>query len=649
MFPPPLSRIKARATSEKHVCVMCSTSLRSPLLFIFYLFIIYSNWDIIHLSSQDSNKFTICDWQFTMTSLWLPAPTRTATSTSITSQSKPLQGNQIVVSNGGKNTTASNLTGTTKTVAPSYEERCEAAKTYAKLSPEKRKAARPLFVPRRVGDFGDGGAFPEIHVAQYPRNMGNPHLKQQQQRGSSSTSALINVEVDEKGQVSYDAIVKGGTNTNKTVYTQHQHLRPHDPKEEDLLMPAKEEEEETTRKTQAAIEKMLSSTIAMAKPTGSAVVQAQSSQDIESKTQFIKYTPNPAAPGYNPATASQRVIQMVPAQIDPMMPPKHKHRKEPRGPAEDPVPVLHSPPAKLTKEEAAEWNVPACISNWKNTRGYVIPLDKRLAADGRGLREHTINPNFATLSETLYVAERQAREEVRLRATVQKKIAMKEKEKREEELRVLAAKARMERTGAFNNTNPINAQQEEELGNVSREVDRVVESLPVEEGGASHRSEDVEQEREEDRVAALNRERLRLERKKEREREMRMEKLKKPRRLEEERDVSEKIALGVHTGMGGIGGAVDTRLYNQSSGLDAGFGAEDEYNMYSRPLFDRGAATSSIYKPTVDTSMDGDAQYSSLVKGATAKFQPDQGFQGAESSGTKGAPRSEPVQFEKIS
>jgi hypothetical protein len=40
----------------------------------------------------------------------------------------------------------------------------------------------------------------------------------------------------------------------------------------------------------------------------------------------------------------------------------------------------------------------------ENTRGYTIPLDKRLAADGRGLREDTINPNFSNLSESLYVA-----------------------------------------------------------------------------------------------------------------------------------------------------------------------------------------------------------------------------------------------------
>ncbi len=31
---------------------------------------------------------------------------------------------------------------------------------------------RQGFVPRTVEDFGDGGAFPEIHVAQYPLDMG---------------------------------------------------------------------------------------------------------------------------------------------------------------------------------------------------------------------------------------------------------------------------------------------------------------------------------------------------------------------------------------------------------------------------------------------------------------------------------------------
>jgi hypothetical protein len=35
----------------------------------------------------------------------------------------------------------------------------------------------------------------------------------------------------------------------------------------------------------------------------------------------------------------------------------------------------------------------------QNPKGYTIPLDKRLAADGRGLQEVQINDNFAKLSE----------------------------------------------------------------------------------------------------------------------------------------------------------------------------------------------------------------------------------------------------------
>ena len=51
----------------------------------------------------------------------------------------------------------------------------------------------------------------------------------------------------------------------------------------------------------------------------------------------------------------------------------------------------------------ADWKIPPSISNWKNPKGYTIPLDKRLAADGRGLQEVQINDNFAKLSEALAI------------------------------------------------------------------------------------------------------------------------------------------------------------------------------------------------------------------------------------------------------
>ena len=65
-----------------------------------------------------------------------------------------------------------------------------------------------------------------------------------------------------------------------------------------------------------------------------------------------------------------------------------------------------------------DWKIPPCISNWKNAKGYTIPLDKRLAADGRGLQEVQINDAFAKLAESLYVAESKARESVEMRQKV---------------------------------------------------------------------------------------------------------------------------------------------------------------------------------------------------------------------------------------
>lgn len=519
--------------------------------------------------------------------------------------------------------------------APAYEERCRAAAAMSKMTPEERRNnPRKLFVPRQLEDFDDGGAFPEIHVAQYPRHMGNPHLKKRTStaNGVQTTSrAIVNVEVDKTGEISYDAIVKGGTNSDKKVYSRYEDLRGGEAKPQDLALPTEDEEKSTTDKTQAALQKLLTSKTALNNPSGSAMVNAETSKDIEGKTKFIKYTPRPDAPGYNPA-AAQRVIQMVPKQVDPMQPPKHKHVKAPRGPAEDPVPVLHAPPEKLTKEERDKWNVPACISNWKNTRGYTIPLDKRLAADGRGLREHTINPNFSTLSESLYVAERQARQEVRMRSQVQKKLALQEKDQREEELRQLANQARLERSGF--------ASAESEGRPPALDDESDADAPPPR-----------NREETDDEVAARQREKLRMERRRERERELRQENNMetKKRKLEEDRDVSEKIALGVHTGSGGAG-EVDSRLYNQSSGMDSGFGAEDEYNTYSKPLFDRqGVSSASIYRPTRgETEHNADESYDKLVKGGTSKFQPAKGFAGAEGGAdNRAGPRSAPVQFEK--
>ena len=72
---------------------------------------------------------------------------------------------------------------------------------------------------------------------------------------------------------------------------------------------------------------------------------------------------------------------------DPLEPPKYKHKKVAGGPPSPPVPVMQSPPRKVTVKDQKFWKIPPCVSNWKNIKGYTIPLDKRLASDGRHLQE----------------------------------------------------------------------------------------------------------------------------------------------------------------------------------------------------------------------------------------------------------------------
>jgi SNW domain-containing protein 1 len=118
---------------------------------------------------------------------------------------------------------------------------------------------------------------------------------------------------------------------------------------------------------------------------------------------------------------------------------------------------------------------------------------------------------------------------------------------------------------------------------------------------------------------------------------------------DEGRDISEKIALGMLKGTGGkLTGETmyDSRLFNQSSGMDAGFGGEDEYNTYSKPLFDRAEAA-SIYRPQQSAEdMYGDADTQMKQLSDTSRFKADKGFKGAEQS-VSGGKRDAPVQFER--
>ncbi|GAA94259.1 hypothetical protein E5Q_00908 [Mixia osmundae IAM 14324] len=497
---------------------------------------------------------------------------------------------------------------------------------------------RASWRPSKADDFGDGGAYPECHIAQFPLDLGR--------KKHSSSGNTLALQVDAEGKVRYDAIAHQGHRDGRIIQSQFKDLIPMahrtDINNAEMERPSEEEVLSTAEKTRLALEKITQSKIKAAQPASG--IQKQG------KESFIRYTPASGTAG------QQRIIRMSEVVEDPLEPPRFKHRKIPRGPPSPPAPILRSPPRKITPQDVSDWMIPPCISNWKNNKGYTIPLDKRLAADGRGLQDVHINDRFATLSESLYLADRHAREEVRQRSQLQQAIAQKEKQAKEENLRQLAQRARDQRSGL-----PATSTAGRVAGtggalpaalagygsdSDSDEAEQAVATKPR----AASESDDDEEDEEEIR----KREQMRAERRKERERELRMNNMGTEQRARvmaraQGRDISEKIALGLAKPTLSKESMLDSRLFNQES-LPSGFADDDSYNLYDRPLFQGSNAAAAIYKPLQD-SQDDEAYGGGNEEGIKKALNNDRfglgvarkGFEGADLQET----RTGPVQFEK--
>lgn len=461
---------------------------------------------------------------------------------------------------------------------------------------------RKDWVPHTDADFGDGGAFPEIHVAQYPLGLGAPG-------NVGKKSDALAVRLDDKGKVKYDAIARQGHGKDKIVYSSISQLLPAEVLAEDadeLQRPDEETVMETTEETRLALEKLTNQKITSALP----VRHAQKA----GPAQYIRYTPSQQGDTFN-SGAKQRVIRMVEAQLDPMEPPKFRiNKKIPRGPPSPPAPVLHSPSRKVTVKEQKEWKIPPCISNWKNAKGYTIPLDKRLAADGRGLQQVHINEKFAKMAEALYIADRKAREAVEARSQLEKKLAQKEKEKKEDMLRMMAQRAREERAGLRN-------------------------PEAAEPSGSAATGSEVRERND-----------LRAERQRERQRDRNLQRAAPEKRSklqkERERDISEQIALGLPAKSAGNGETLfDQRLFNTTKGMDSGYGDDEAYNVYDKPWRDSNTLGAHIYRPSKQADSDNyGGDLDAIVN--TKRFVPDKQFSGASKEAAAGQ-RSGPVEFEK--
>lgn len=245
----------------------------------------------------------------------------------------------------------------------------------------------------------------------------------------------------------------------------------------------------------------------------------------------------------------ERMIRIVEAPKDPLDPPNYRQHKMPAGFGDAAVPVMHSPPRKVTVQDMQDWKIPPCISNWKNARGLTIPLDKRLAADGRGLQQTVVNDKFAVFAEVMQAAESKAREELELRNSIVRKQKEKERQSQEELMRQRAAEI---------------LQQREDMEKAHDEQCGRCEGLM--------RSETAEE-----RAARLEREKQREVMRRQRERDARLKRAgrRTQEERERERDISEKIALGQAAVAASAAATFDSRLFNQNGGLGSGFAPDD--------------------------------------------------------------------------
>lgn len=203
--------------------------------------------------------------------------------------------------------------------------------------------------PRDPSDFGDGGAFPEVPVVQYPLDLGRDK--------SSSTSNALQLRTTASGGVDYGQIARRGHSDDRIIHTDFKALIPLRNQAEagdlDLSRPSAEEAAEETKATEQALQKLVSGVVAAQKPKTSAITHRDGPT-------YVSYTPGEQMGGQ---AGQKRIMKIVQRQQDPLEPPKHKIKKIPRGPPSPPPPVMHSPPRKLTAEDQAAWKIPPSISN----------------------------------------------------------------------------------------------------------------------------------------------------------------------------------------------------------------------------------------------------------------------------------------------
>ncbi|KAI3831380.1 hypothetical protein MKW92_049720 [Papaver armeniacum] len=394
-------------------------------------------------------------------------------------------------------------------------------------------------------------------------------------------SKILPLTVDAHGNVAYDAILRQNENASKIVYASYTDLVPKVLKvggdEPDQSNEIGERDHDPEHK-RYALEKIVNDKLSAAQPKN-AVASPSATKLIN--LQF---------------GAKERIVTLTGMPVDPLEPPKSKHKKVPKASGSPPVTVMHSPPRPPTVQDYQDRKIPPCVSNWKNPKGYTIPLWINVWQQmGEVFKKFRLMIIMQTL-RSVVCCEGKSRESVALRSKVHKETLLKEKEKNERELRAFGTKSSVPK-GKF----------------------VVLHLLHLE----------LPRESREEREERLKREKIREERKRERKRERRLEAkdeaMGKKSKVtgDRDRDVSEKVALGMaNTGAPACGGDImyDQRLFDQDKGMDSDFLSTIKQNTIS-----------TLYKPRKDTLCEmyggADEHLEKVLK--TDRFKPHKGFTGA--------------------
>ena len=392
-----------------------------------------------------------------------------------------------------------------------------------------------------------------------------------------------------------------------------------------LKKPTQEETLQNIYNTKKALEKLTNHRIKTYQSFKTNNLCNESNKNNQLKYKYIDYK-------LDSNKSKSHLIKLVALPVDPLSNLKYRHHKIPLSFNDEKnfVPVLQEPAQKLSYEEQKQWKIPPCVNMSNNPKGLVIPLDIRLANDGRNLREYQANQNFAKFADILALTEKSVRKEIEDRNKIAQSIQIAAAMKKEQELREAAKQARQERKSLNNNSNSefIYTLDNDDISKSKKISDN--DSYLKNKRKRSEINEDEEKEKRE-------RNELRAIRKKEIEYERRIEIQKKYEK--EGRDINDKVLLGQNNIINN-NNVIDSRLYEQQGGIENVFEYNDDCEVYDKPLFNGKNKLSNIYK-TFNSSGGANSKrlMSKIISQGGKVFNNDMDAINSRKEG--------PVQFEK--